>query len=167
MSQTVKSLLAVWETWVWSLGQEDPLEKEIATHSSILAWEIPWMEEPCRLQSMGGKESDTTERLHSTLTKIKLFRNTLDGWKFTKMVTMICRSLSFFFYAFIIFCVCNKTFIMRKKFVFNLVAFTWNYLFKKTLTSSAFFALFILQEQHGVLSLLSMSLSSIDVFIQL
>ena len=41
------------ETWIWSLGQEDPLEKEIVTHSSILAWEIPWTEEPGALQSMG------------------------------------------------------------------------------------------------------------------
>ena len=49
------------------------------------------------VHAWGGKESDTTERLHSTLTKIKLFRNTLDGWKFAKMVTVICRSLSFFF----------------------------------------------------------------------
>ena len=40
------------ETWVWSLGQEDPLEKEMATHSSILAWRILWTEEPVRLQSM-------------------------------------------------------------------------------------------------------------------
>ena len=43
------------ETWVQSLGQEDPLEKEMATHSSILAWEIPWTEEPGRLQSMGSQ----------------------------------------------------------------------------------------------------------------
>ena len=49
------------ETRVQFLGQEDPLEKEIATHSSILAWEIPWTEEPGQLQSMGHKESDTTE----------------------------------------------------------------------------------------------------------
>ena len=41
------------ETWVWSLGQENPLEKEMATHSSTLAWEIPWTEEPGELQSMG------------------------------------------------------------------------------------------------------------------
>ena len=47
------------ETWVQFLGQEDPLEKEIATHSSILAWRIPWTEEPCRLQSMGLQELDT------------------------------------------------------------------------------------------------------------
>ena len=52
MAQTVKSLLAVWETQVPSLGQEGPLEKEIAMHSSILAWKIPYTEEPGRLQSM-------------------------------------------------------------------------------------------------------------------
>ena len=45
MTQTVKNLPAMWETWVQFLGQEDPLEKEMATHSSILAWKIPWMEE--------------------------------------------------------------------------------------------------------------------------
>ena len=49
------------ETWVWFLGQEDPLEEDIATHSSILAWRIPWTEEPGRLQSIGHKESDMTE----------------------------------------------------------------------------------------------------------
>jgi len=43
----------MWETWVRSLGQEDPLEKEMATHPSTLAWKIPWTEEPDRLQSMG------------------------------------------------------------------------------------------------------------------
>ena len=43
------------ETWVWSLGEEDPLEKETATHSIILAWEIPWTEEAGRLQSMGSQ----------------------------------------------------------------------------------------------------------------
>ena len=52
------------ETGIWSLGQEDTLEKEMATHSSILAWEIPWTEEPGGLQSMGCKESDTTEHTH-------------------------------------------------------------------------------------------------------
>ena len=53
MAQRLKCLPAMWETWVWSLGQEDPLEKEIATHSSILAWRSPRMEEPGGLQSMG------------------------------------------------------------------------------------------------------------------
>ena len=53
------------ETWVRSLGWEDPLEKEMATHSRTLAWRIPRTEEPGRLQSMGlQRESDTTERLH-------------------------------------------------------------------------------------------------------
>ena len=53
--QTVKSLSAVQETRVLSLGRKDPLEKEMATHSSILAWKIPWMKEPGRLQSMGSQ----------------------------------------------------------------------------------------------------------------
>ena len=48
------------EAWIRSLNQEDPLEEEMASHSSILAWEIPWAEEPGRLQSMGSKELDTT-----------------------------------------------------------------------------------------------------------
>ena len=51
--QRVKSLTAMWESWVLSLGQEDPLEKEMPTHSSILAWKIPWMEEFGRLQAIG------------------------------------------------------------------------------------------------------------------
>ena len=61
MAQRLKHLPAMWVTWVQSLGPEDPLEKEMATHSSILAWRIPWMEELGGLQSMGHKESDTTE----------------------------------------------------------------------------------------------------------
>ena len=48
------------ETWVQSLGQEDPLEEGMATHSSVLAWKIPWTEEPGGLQSMGSQESDAT-----------------------------------------------------------------------------------------------------------
>ena len=52
MAQTVKNLPAMQETWVQSLGQEDPLEKGMATHSSILAWRTPWTEEPGGLQSM-------------------------------------------------------------------------------------------------------------------
>ena len=55
VAQTVKSLPAVQETWVQSLGREDPLEKEMATHSSIFAWKTPWTEKPGRLQSMGSK----------------------------------------------------------------------------------------------------------------
>ena len=52
VAQLVKNLPAMRETWVRSLGWEDPLEKEMATHSSILAWRIPWIEEPGGLQSM-------------------------------------------------------------------------------------------------------------------
>ena len=52
MAQMVKNLPTVQETWVQSLGQEAPLEEEVATHSSILAWKIPWSEEPGELQSM-------------------------------------------------------------------------------------------------------------------
>ena len=55
----VKNLPEVWETQVQSLGQEDPLEKEMAAHSSILAWRIPWAEEPGGLQSMGVTKSQT------------------------------------------------------------------------------------------------------------
>ena len=50
VAQKVKNLPAMWETWIWTLDQENPLEKEMATHSSILAWEIPWTEEPGGLQ---------------------------------------------------------------------------------------------------------------------
>ena len=53
VAQMVKCLPAMWETQVWSLGQEDSLEKAIATHSSTLSWKIPWTEEPGRLQAMG------------------------------------------------------------------------------------------------------------------
>ena len=61
VAQMVKNLSAMQETWVQSLDQEDPLEKEMATHSSILAWRIPWTGEPGRLQSMGSQGVDTTE----------------------------------------------------------------------------------------------------------
>ena len=60
VAQMVKNLPAVWETQVRSLRQEDPLEKEMATRSSILAWEISWTEEPGGLQSMESQNSDMT-----------------------------------------------------------------------------------------------------------
>ena len=60
VAKLVKNLPATQEMWVQSLGQEDPLEKEMETHSSIPVWEIPWREEPGGLQSMGSQESDTT-----------------------------------------------------------------------------------------------------------
>ena len=63
----VNNLPAMKKAQVLSLGVEDPLEKEMATHSSTLAWRIPWTEEPGGLQSMGPKESDTTESLTLSL----------------------------------------------------------------------------------------------------
>ena len=67
MAQMVKRLPTVWETWVQSLGQEDPLGKEMATHSRTLAWKIPWMEEPSRVQSMGSQRVR-----HDRVTKLSL-----------------------------------------------------------------------------------------------
>ena len=67
----VKHLSTMPETWVRSLGQEDPLEKEMATHPSILAWKIPWVEElGAGYCPWGCKESGTTERLHFILSYI-------------------------------------------------------------------------------------------------
>ena len=63
VAQLVKNLPAVQETWVRSLGWEDPLEKEMAVHSSILTWKSPWTEEPGGLNPWGRKESGTIERL--------------------------------------------------------------------------------------------------------
>ena len=63
IAQLVKNLPAMQETWVRSLGREDPLEKEMAIHSSILAWKIPWTEEP------GGLQSRTTRVRHDLVTK--------------------------------------------------------------------------------------------------
>ena len=61
VAQMVKSVPAMWDTWVQSLGLEDPLEKEMATHSSILAWTIPWKEELVGYSPWGRKESDMAE----------------------------------------------------------------------------------------------------------
>ena len=73
MSQTVKNPPAMQEMLVTSLGQEDPLEKEMATYSSILAREIQWTEEPGGVQSMGSQESDTTQRLNHSISLIIFF----------------------------------------------------------------------------------------------
>ena len=59
------------ETWVRSLGWEDPLEKEMATHSCILAWKIPWTEEPGRLQSMGSQSQTRLSYFHSLMAESK------------------------------------------------------------------------------------------------
>ena len=72
VAQTVKHLPTIWETWLWALGQEDPLEKEMAPHSSILAWKILWMEEPGRLQSTESQrvEHDWATELFFLITQI-------------------------------------------------------------------------------------------------
>ena len=67
VAETLKRLPTLRKTRVQSLGREDLLEKEIATHSHMLAWKIPWTEEPGRLQSKGSKELDKTEQLHFSL----------------------------------------------------------------------------------------------------
>ena len=69
----VKRLRAMWETWVQSLAWEDLLEKEMAIHSSILDWKIPWMEGPGRLQSMGSQRVGHTEQLHFHIISLILF----------------------------------------------------------------------------------------------
>ena len=77
MAQRLKRLPAMRETWVQSLGQEDPLEKETATHSSILAWRISWTEEPGGLQSMGSQRVGhdwATSHTHTLFQIIFLFR---------------------------------------------------------------------------------------------
>ena len=86
----IKSLPAVRKTGVQSLGWEDPLEKEMATHSSILAWKIPWTEKPGRLQSMGLQESDTTEQLY--------FPFELPLWLRWYKICLQCRRLGFDFW---------------------------------------------------------------------
>ena len=61
LAQTVKNLSAEWEIWLPSLGHGDPLEDDMATHSNILSWRIPWAEEPNRLQSRGLQHLDTSK----------------------------------------------------------------------------------------------------------
>ena len=69
MAQTVKHLPTMQETWVRSLGWEDALEKEVATHSCILAWKIPWTEKPGKLQAMGSQRVG-----HDRVTSLSLSR---------------------------------------------------------------------------------------------
>ena len=70
VAQMVKNLPAMQETWIQSLGWEDRLEKEMATHSRILAWKSPWTEEPGRLQSRGHKEWDMPEHTDQRVCKV-------------------------------------------------------------------------------------------------
>ena len=102
VSQTVKNLPPMQETQVQSLGWEDPLEKELATHSNILAWRIPWTEEPGRLEFMGSlwwdlKESDTTNWMTSFLfslsyrAKVCILPLSPTGWlTWSEYVTSLC-----------------------------------------------------------------------------
>ena len=89
----VKNPPAMQETWVGSLGGEDPLEKGMATHSSILAWKLQWTEESGGLQSKGCKESDTTEQL--TLTQqhrgMKVSLEFIEHWKSGLRQVFQCR----------------------------------------------------------------------------
>ena len=88
MVQTVKRLPTTWETQVRSLGQEDPLEKEMATHSSILAWRIPWTEEPRGLQFTGSQSVRHSESLSlSTVVLEKILESSLDS-KEIKLVNL-------------------------------------------------------------------------------
>ena len=74
VAQMVMNPPTMWETWVWSLGKEDPLEKGMATQSSILAWRIPWSEEPGRLQSMGSQKSRIRLSTHILAASIPIYR---------------------------------------------------------------------------------------------
>ena len=82
VAQRLKRLRPVQETWVWSLGREDPLEKEMVTQSSILAWRIPWTEEPGRVQSMGSQRVG-----HDWATSLSLSRDLRDFQITLKIIT--------------------------------------------------------------------------------
>ena len=79
MAKTVKNLPAMQETWVWSLGQEDPLEKGIATHSSILTWRIPWTEKSGGLQSMGWQRARCANANAKSLQSCPTLCDPIDG----------------------------------------------------------------------------------------
>ena len=94
VAQMVKHLPTMPVTWVQSLGGEDPLEKEMATHSSTLAWKIPWTEEPGRLQSMGLQRVGHTKRLHfhfQTLYNFSCIINSrVRTWECALLSTLYC-----------------------------------------------------------------------------
>ena len=93
--QLVKNPPAMQETWVQSLGCEVPLKKEMAPHSNILAWKIPWTEEPGRLQSMGLQVSDTTERLSQHPKYISSSYNSIVKSQATWLISRIPEETSF------------------------------------------------------------------------
>ena len=104
VAQRVKRLPAMRGTWVWSLGQEDPLEKEMATHSSTLAWKIPRMGEPSRLQSMGSQSVG-----HDWATSLfTLLRYLID----LKILQMIWISKAHLEHSLIFECLLSSTHIM-------------------------------------------------------
>ena len=81
VAQMVKNLLVMQEILDWSMGQEDPLEKEMVTHSSILDWRIPWIEAPGRVLSWGCKESDMIEQLTHTLAQVLSASQSAERWR--------------------------------------------------------------------------------------
>ena len=94
VAQMVKNLPAMWETWAPSLGWEDPLEKGMATPTSILAWKIPWTEEPGRLQFMGVAKSQT---------RLNDFHFVYLTWWFWDLATLVHVSVAHFFYWSVVF----------------------------------------------------------------
>ena len=95
LAQSVKYLPAVQETWVRSLGQEDPLEEERATHSSILAWKFPWAEEPGRLQPWGTVSSSVSQgdKTQTFLSSFQLWPSyiTQQSSLLTYRITSVCK----------------------------------------------------------------------------
>ena len=96
VAQLVKHLSAVWETWVQFLGWEVSLEKEIATHSSILAWRIPWIEEPGRLQSTGLQRvgRDWANSLSLSIYMVKSNPENIVTWLSILLLNYICCSVA-------------------------------------------------------------------------
>ena len=103
MAQKVKNLPAAQETWVHSLGQEDSLEKGLATQSSILAWRTPWTEEPGGLQSMGSQKVEydlSNEHFHAfyNLAWVLLFLARVELWTFVTYWHLLCLFFLIFLY---------------------------------------------------------------------
>ena len=101
VAQMVKHLPTMWETWVQSLGQEDLLEKEMATHSSILVWKIPWTEDPGRLQSMGWprvRHNWATSLTHTVGVNLLIFCWAFCIWVHEEYALMIFFSYTVFFW---------------------------------------------------------------------
>ena len=140
VAQWVKSLRTIQETWVWSLGWEDHLEKEMATHSSILAWESPWTEKPGRLQSMGSQELDITEQLKFwplsllyirnsfwvNLSFFLLFLSIIVKRKTTSSIQVFTCEPSYSFILFSYFCLqVSMNIFLKSKICIFLYSFSW------------------------------------------